>query len=323
MKGKDWGNPSGSPRGKPGGNSGGSPRGKLGGNSSGNQREKSVRNSSGNSREKPERKPRGIHGNFGKSERERTQEEKKEIDYQSWDFTKREYLEMTGVSLLITVTINVLCYRTLWAFLLFLPIEWFWIGNCRKNKIQKRKEQLYDHFRDLIAWMHTALRSGYSMENAVLEAAGQMEQNFGKEDVLVQELYRMRHKMMLSLPVEQLFQDLAARSRMEDIETFASVLVIAKRTGGNVCEIFQNTWDVFCTRIDTMREIRSSVSARKFEQNIMSVVPFGILMYVQFSFPEFLEVMYGNLTGVLFMTGCLAVYLAAWKLGERILDIEF
>lgn len=196
-------------------------------------------------------------------------------------------------------------------------------SHVSENRIQRRKEELYDSFRDLIAWMHTALRSGYSMENAVLEAAGQLEQSLGKENILVQELRRMRHKMMISVPVEQLFQDLAVRSRIDDIATFASVLVIAKRTGGNVCEIFQNTWDIFCTRIDTMREIRAGVSSRRFEQNIMSVVPFGILGYVQLSFPEFLSVMYGNVIGVFFMSGCLAVYLAAWVLGKKILDIEF
>ena len=189
-------------------------------------------------------------------------------------------------------------------------------------ELEDLKERLVC-FRDLIAWMHTALRSGYSMENAVLEAAGQLEQSLGKENILVQELRRMRHKMMISVPVEQLFQDLAVRSRIDDIATFASVLVIAKRTGGNVCEIFQNTWDIFCTRIDTMREIRAGVSSRRFEQNIMSVVPFGILGYVQLSFPEFLSVMYGNVIGVFFMSGCLAVYLAAWVLGKKILDIEF
>ena len=204
-----------------------------------------------------------------------------------------------------------------------VPVGIVCFHTYRKNRIQRRKEELYDSFRDLIAWMHTALRSGYSMENAVLEAAGQLEQSLGKENILVQELRRMRHKMMISVPVEQLFQDLAVRSRIDDIATFASVLVIAKRTGGNVCEIFQNTWDIFCTRIDTMREIRAGVSSRRFEQNIMSVVPFGILGYVQLSFPEFLSVMYGNVIGVFFMSGCLAVYLAAWVLGKKILDIEF
>ena len=30
-----------------------------------------------------------------------------------------------------------------------------------------------------------------------------------------------------------------------------------------------------------------------------------------------------NVIGVFFMSGCLAVYLAAWVLGKKILDIEF
>lgn len=251
------------------------------------------------------------------------EKETKGIDYQTWKFIGREYLEITGVSLVLTAAVNLLCYRSWWACVVFVPVEIICFRIYRKNRIQKRKEELYDSFRDLIAWMHTALRSGYSMENAVLEAAGQLEQSLGKENVLVQELHQMRHKMMISVPVEQLFLDLAARSRIDDIETFASVLVIAKRTGGNVCEVFQNTWDIFCTRIDTMREIRAGVSSRRFEQNIMSVVPFGILVYVQVSFPEFLSVMYGNIIGVLFMSGCLAVYLAAWVLGKQILEIEF
>lgn len=251
------------------------------------------------------------------------EKEIKETDYQTWEFTGREYLEIAGISLGIALAVNLLCYRSWWAFAAVIPVGMVCFRTYRKNRIRKRKEELYDSFRDLIAWMHTALRSGYSMENAVLEAAGQMEQSLGKENVLVQELRRMRHKMMISVPVEQLFLDLAMRSRIDDIETFASVLVIAKRTGGNVCEVFQNTWDIFCTRIDTMREIRAGVSSRRFEQNIMSVVPFGILMYVQISFPEFLDVMYGNPIGVLFMSGCLAVYLAAWVLGKKILEIEF
>ena len=213
------------------------------------------------------------------------EKETKGIDYQTWEFTGREYLEIAGISLGIAAAVNLLCYRAWWACIAVVPVGIVCFHTYRKNRIQRRKEELYDSFRDLIAWM--------------------------------------RHKMMISVPVEQLFQDLAVRSRIDDIATFASVLVIAKRTGGNVCEIFQNTWDIFCTRIDTMREIRAGVSSRRFEQNIMSVVPFGILGYVQISFPEFLSVMYGNVIGVFFMSGCLAVYLAAWVLGKKILDIEF
>ena len=134
---------------------------------------------------------------------------------------------MTGVqTCALPISVNLLCYRAWWACIAVVPVGIVCFHTYRKNRIQRRKEELYDSFRDLIAWMHTALRSGYSMENAVLEAAGQLEQSLGKENILVQELRRMRHKMMISVPVEQLFQDLAVRSRIDDIATFASVLVI-------------------------------------------------------------------------------------------------
>lgn len=105
--------------------------------------------------------------------------------------------------------------------------------------------------RDLIAWIHgTAFR--YSMENAVLEAAGQLEQSLEKENILVQELRRMRHKMMISVPVNNCFRILRCEAALTILRR-SGVLVIAKRTGGNVCEIFRIR-GVFCTRIDTMRK---------------------------------------------------------------------
>lgn len=139
------------------------------------------------------------------------EKETKGIDYQTWEFTGREYLEIAGISLGIAAAVNLLCYRAWWACIAVVPVGIVCFHTYRKNRIQRRKEELYDSFRDLIAWMHTALRSGYSMENAVLEAAGQLEQSLGKENILVQELRRMRHKMMISVPVEQLFQDLAVQ----------------------------------------------------------------------------------------------------------------
>lgn len=109
------------------------------------------------------------------------EKETKGIDYQTWEFTGREYLEIAGISLGIAAAVNLLCYRAWWACIAVVPVGIVCFHTYRKNRIQRRKEELYDSFRDLIAWMHTALRSGYSMENAVLEAAGQLEQSLISE----------------------------------------------------------------------------------------------------------------------------------------------
>ena len=119
-----------------------------------------------------------------------------------------------------------------------------------------------------------------------------------------------------------MFMDLAGRSGVADIRMFANVLAISKRTGGNMEAVMKNTWRIISGKIDTEREIASSIAARKYEQTIMSVIPLAIILYIQVSFPEFMDVLYGNLFGALVMTVCLGIYLAAWAIGQRIMRIE-
>lgn len=170
--------------------------------------------------------------------------------------------------------------------------------------------------------MQFAVCAGYSLENAVKEAYCDLKQSYGEKDIMVRELKDMCNQLGLSIPVEQLFMDLAVRSTLEDIQMFANVLVISKRTGGNMEAVMKNTGRIIAGKIETEREIMSSVAARKYEQTIMSIIPLGIILYIQISFPDFMRVLYGNLFGVTVMTLCLGVYLTAWWLGQKITKIE-
>ena len=58
------------------------------------------------------------------------------------------------------------------------------------------------------------------------------------------------------------------------------------------------------------------------EFRVMTVVPFGIILYMRLAFSEFMGVLYGNALGVSVMSICLGVYLAAWKLGKQMVEIE-
>ena len=80
------------------------------------------------------------------------EKETKGIDYQTWEFTGREYLEIAGISLGIAAAVNLLCYRAWWACIAVVPVGIVYFHTYRKNRIQRRKEELYDSFRDLIAY---------------------------------------------------------------------------------------------------------------------------------------------------------------------------
>ena len=73
---------------------------------------------------------------------------------------------------------------------------------------------------------------------------------------------------------------------------------------------------------ETEREIEILVASRRYEQDIMSILPLVILLYLKFSFREYMAVLYGNLLGAVFMTMCMIAYFVALVLGKKLLDIR-
>ena len=63
-------------------------------------------------------------------------------------------------------------------------------------------------------------------------------------------------------------------------------------------------------------------ASRVFEQKIMNAVPFGIVLYIDFTSPGFFRQMYGLWSGRAVMTLCLLMYAGAAALSKHILNIE-
>ena len=126
----------------------------------------------------------------------------------------------------------------------------------------------------------------------------------------------------MSIPVEELFLDFGKRSGIEDIENFAAVLYIAKRNGGDLGKVIEKVTRMLGDKIDVKKEIEATLTAKKSEQMIMSLMPAGIILYLQLASPGFLDMLYGNLFGWCAMTVCLAVYGGAYWMGKKIVDIE-
>ena len=54
----------------------------------------------------------------------------------------------------------------------------------------------------------------------------------------------------------------------------------------------------------------------------MNIIPLFILAYLKLTSMDFLDVLYGNVAGVLFMTVCLLAYGGAIVLADKILKIR-
>ncbi len=124
------------------------------------------------------------------------------------------------------------------------------------------------------------------------------------------------------IPLETALRDFAAASRSDPVRDFAEVFECAKRLGGSLVSIISGTVRLLSDQQEVKQEIATVLSGRKFEQRIMSVMPFVLILYLRLTMPGFLSPLYKNPAGVLIMTGALAALTAAWLLGRKIADIR-
>ena len=191
-----------------------------------------------------------------------------------------------------------------------------------KYLLRRQRKQMIFQFREFLQMTVAALKAGYAMENAFAEAWQEYVELYGSKTIIAQEFRNIINKVQLNIPLEELMDDFAQRSGIEEILSFAQVFGFAKRSGGDMLKIFYGTAEKIRQKSEVEREIETMVTAKRTEQRIMDLVPFGILFYVGITSPEFLKPLYGNIMGVSVMTVCLLGYLGAFLLAERILDIR-
>lgn len=193
---------------------------------------------------------------------------------------------------------------------------------CEIERAHLRKQKLSLQFKDGILAVSAALKAGYSIENAFYEAYKDLCHLYKPEDTIVKEFLYINRQLANNMVLEALLLDFAKQSQVEEIKDFAEVFSIAKRTGGNLNKIIENTALLISEKIQVKRDIQTILAARQFEQKVMNLVPLFILFYVGISSPGFFEPMYKNPGGICIMTICLFVYFAAFVLSKKIVAIE-
>ena len=139
--------------------------------------------------------------------------------------------------------------------------------------------------------------------------------------MIQQEFTRICQQMDKNIPLETSLADMAKRSGDEDIRQFAEILILAKRSGGGVIQMIRESMERIQRRIETNYEIDAMLSAKKSEFRMMCLIPAGIILYMKLFSTGFMAALYHNAGGVLFMSVCLAAYLAGIFWGRKILDI--
>lgn len=243
-------------------------------------------------------------------------------DYNQYEYSFRDYVLYSLQGFGLSFFILYLFYRSLFAAVPAAGFAVIFLKRKRKKKIKEQKWQLNLEFKEGITSLSSALYAGYSIENAFTEAARDLTMLYGAEAAIIKEFQYISNQLRMNRTVEECLKELAVRSGVEDIQNFAEVFITAKRTGGDLMSIIRNSSQNVAGKIEVKREIQTIITAKQMESRIMCLVPFGIILYLWIFSPGFLDGMYGNPRGILIMSVLLLVYLGAYALSEKIVDIK-
>ncbi len=247
---------------------------------------------------------------------------KRKKNYWQRDIRKREYLMAVLQGSLLICLVSHLFYGTWICAILFSPYLIWYMKSWEKQLIKKKQNSFRLQFKEAIQSLSAALNVGYSVENAMREAVKDLRGIYKRDDTILREFSYMIRQLQMNVTAETVLKDFAQRTGDEDVQTFVTVFNMSKRSGGDTMEIIRNTVRQMGEKIDVEREITTLMSAKKMEFKIMTIIPMAMILYLKVSFPEFMDVLYGNVAGVVIMSICLLVYLVAYEMGRRIVEIE-
>ena len=189
-------------------------------------------------------------------------------------------------------------------------------------RIEKRKQALKQQFQQVLHLLSVSLSAGRSVEGAFRSAWDDMKFLYPDEGSdMVQELKHIVRRMANGEPIEIAIRQFADRSNIEEIDRFAEIFIVCKRTGGNLIEVMRTTAQVMAEQIQIQQEIQLMLARKKFEGKIIHTLPFIIIAVLSFSSPDYMEPLYTGL-GIFIMTGALVMIAFCYGFTLRLMKIE-
>ncbi|MEO3944578.1 type II secretion system F family protein [Gorillibacterium sp. CAU 1737] len=246
-----------------------------------------------------------------------------EMDYRSYTMTRRERAFALILAGSLASFVGYLFYQNLFITMLFFLTGFFYPPVRAKQLAEKKRVELTAQFKQALYSLSSLLSAGQSVENAFRGIGKDLRMVYPQPDTpILREVERMVRRMDHGVTIEEALMDFAMRSGVEDIQNFANVFAVSKRTGGNLVEVVRRSSQIIAEKIEVKQEISIMLAQKRFESKVLGCAPLVIVAFLSLSSPDYMQPLYGNLRGILLMTVCLlALFFCLWLSG-KIMDLQ-
>ena len=196
------------------------------------------------------------------------------------------------------------------------------IFSAAGSAVRRRKLRLRASFFDLLEAMSVAIRAGNPLLRALQNAREDLLLIYPEDNDIIIEIDVIVGRFNNAVPLSESFSDLAERSGLEDVASFASIYATIEGKSGRNDEIVRETQQIIADKMEIEMEIDTLMTGAKSEVNIMLFMPLVVLGIIGYAGAGFMDVIYTTGVGRVVSTGGFIVFILSIILARKFSKVK-
>lgn len=169
---------------------------------------------------------------------------------------------------------------------------------------------------DALTLMSNGLRSGLNLIQAVNLVVEEMPNPIKQEFTLLLAQNRV------GVPIDEAFVNLSKRLEIEDLDMFATAILILRETGGNLPETFDTIVHTIRERVKFSAKVKAITAQGLFQAVVITLVPFALLGVQYYSNPSQTSLLFTTPYGYVMITVMFTMQIIGGYMIKKIVTIK-
>jgi len=169
---------------------------------------------------------------------------------------------------------------------------------------------------EALATMSNALRAGFSISQAFDSVVSMGDDPISEEFAIVQ------RQLKIGMSFEDALESLSQRVGSDDLTLVITAILISRRTGGNVTEIFDKISDTIRGRMRIQRKVKTLTAQGRMQGIIVSLMPIFLGLAMAVIKPGLILPFLASPIGILSMIAMFVLIFLGWTMIRKIIKID-
>ena len=180
----------------------------------------------------------------------------------------------------------------------------------------RRREKFNLQLPEALATMSNALRAGFSISQAFDSVVEQGMPPMSEEFAILQQ------QLKIGMSFEDALESLSQRVGSDDLTLVTTAILISRKTGGNVTEIFDKISETIRGRQRIERKVKSLTAQGRMQGIVVSAMPVFLGLVMTLIKPKMMIPFLTSATGVLAVLAMCALITVGWLMIRKIVKID-